>query len=45
LELAAEVGRMPGLGLRKPIDTAAVPARRDEFVSHFYDQRLRGLVA
>ncbi|MFG1710486.1 FAD-dependent oxidoreductase [Nonomuraea sp. M3C6] len=37
MELAAEVGRMPGLELRGPIDAAAVLARRDEFVSHFDD--------
>jgi pyruvate/2-oxoglutarate dehydrogenase complex dihydrolipoamide dehydrogenase (E3) component len=37
VELAAEVGRMPGLALRGPIDAAAVLARRDESVSHFDD--------
>ncbi|MEV0407658.1 NAD(P)/FAD-dependent oxidoreductase [Actinoallomurus sp. NPDC050550] len=37
MELAAEVGRMPGLELRGPIDAAAVLARRDDFVSHFND--------
>ncbi|GAA1286909.1 oxidoreductase [Planotetraspora silvatica] len=35
--LSAEVGRMPGLALRGPIDTAAVLARRDETVSGFDD--------
>ncbi|MEV6924763.1 NAD(P)/FAD-dependent oxidoreductase [Dactylosporangium sp. NPDC051485] len=34
MELAAEVGRMPGLHLRGPIDTAEVLAHRDETVSH-----------
>jgi pyruvate/2-oxoglutarate dehydrogenase complex dihydrolipoamide dehydrogenase (E3) component len=33
VEIAAEVGRMPGLELRGPIDAPAVLARRDEFVS------------
>ncbi|GAA3248132.1 dihydrolipoyl dehydrogenase family protein [Dactylosporangium siamense] len=37
MELAAEVGRMPGLQLRGPIDAAAVLARRDETVSHRND--------
>jgi pyruvate/2-oxoglutarate dehydrogenase complex dihydrolipoamide dehydrogenase (E3) component len=37
MELAAEVGRMPGLELRGPIDAAAVVARRDEFVYHHDD--------
>lgn len=37
VELAAEVGRMPGLELRGPIDTAAVLARRDEAVTQFDD--------
>ncbi|MDH2426090.1 NAD(P)/FAD-dependent oxidoreductase [Sphaerisporangium sp. TRM90804] len=37
MELAAEVGRMPGLELRGPIDAAAVLARRDRAVSHFDD--------
>ncbi|MEW9528581.1 NAD(P)/FAD-dependent oxidoreductase [Microbispora sp. NPDC049125] len=37
VELAAEVGRVPGLELRGPIDTAAVLARRDEAVSNFDD--------
>ncbi|MEU1733255.1 NAD(P)/FAD-dependent oxidoreductase [Streptosporangium sp. NPDC020145] len=36
VELAAEVGRVPGLGTT-PIDTAAVLARRDEAVSHLDD--------
>ena len=35
--LAAEVGRMPGLELRGPIDTAAVLARRDKVVFHLDD--------
>ncbi|GAA4572202.1 dihydrolipoyl dehydrogenase family protein [Planotetraspora kaengkrachanensis] len=35
--LAAEVGRMPGLGLRGPIDASAVLARRDETVSGYDD--------
>jgi pyruvate/2-oxoglutarate dehydrogenase complex dihydrolipoamide dehydrogenase (E3) component len=34
MELAAAVDRMPGLGLRGPIDAAAVLAHRDETVSH-----------
>src|SRR4051812_23276726 len=37
MELAAEVGRMPGVELRGLIDAAAVLARRDEAVSHFDD--------
>ncbi|MGH3391370.1 MAG: dihydrolipoyl dehydrogenase family protein [Actinomadura sp.] len=37
VELAAEVGRMPGVELRGPIDAAAVLARRDEAVSHLDD--------
>jgi pyruvate/2-oxoglutarate dehydrogenase complex dihydrolipoamide dehydrogenase (E3) component len=37
MELAAEVGRVPGLELRGPIDAAAVLARRDEAVSHLDD--------
>ncbi|HZE33355.1 MAG TPA: NAD(P)/FAD-dependent oxidoreductase [Actinoallomurus sp.] len=37
VDLAAEVGRMPGLELRGPIDTAAALARRDRTVSHFDD--------
>ncbi len=37
MELAAEVGRMPGLDLRGPIDPAPVLARRDGFVSHQED--------
>ncbi|MFC4534110.1 dihydrolipoyl dehydrogenase family protein [Sphaerisporangium dianthi] len=36
VELAAEVGRMPGLRLG-PIDAGAVLARRDEAVSHYDD--------
>ncbi len=36
VELAAEVGRVPGLTLG-PTDVAAVLARRDEAVSHFDD--------
>jgi dihydrolipoamide dehydrogenase len=39
VDLAAEVGRMPGLELRGPIDTAAALARRDRTVSHFDDGR------
>jgi pyruvate/2-oxoglutarate dehydrogenase complex dihydrolipoamide dehydrogenase (E3) component len=34
VELAAEVGRMPGLELRGPVDPAPVLARRDQFVDH-----------
>ncbi len=34
MELAAEVGRMPGVELRGPIDPAPVLARRDNFVDH-----------
>jgi pyruvate/2-oxoglutarate dehydrogenase complex dihydrolipoamide dehydrogenase (E3) component len=34
MELAAEVGRMPGLELRGPIDPAPVLERRDRFVDH-----------
>jgi pyruvate/2-oxoglutarate dehydrogenase complex dihydrolipoamide dehydrogenase (E3) component len=37
MELAAEVGRMPGLELRGPIDPAPVLARRDNFVDHQQD--------
>jgi pyruvate/2-oxoglutarate dehydrogenase complex dihydrolipoamide dehydrogenase (E3) component len=37
VELAAEVSRMPGLELRRPIDADAVLARRDEAVSHLDD--------
>ncbi|GLY92612.1 dihydrolipoyl dehydrogenase family protein [Actinoallomurus iriomotensis] len=37
MELATEVDRMPGLGLRGPIEAPAVFARRDEVVSHFDD--------
>jgi dihydrolipoamide dehydrogenase len=37
MELAAEVGRVPGLELGGPIDAAAVLARRDEAVSHLDD--------
>jgi pyruvate/2-oxoglutarate dehydrogenase complex dihydrolipoamide dehydrogenase (E3) component len=37
MEIAAAVGRMPGLKLSGPIDAAAVLARRDEFVGHYQD--------
>ncbi|MFG1704248.1 dihydrolipoyl dehydrogenase family protein [Nonomuraea sp. M3C6] len=37
MELAAEVGRMPGLELRGPIDADAVLTRRDKSVFHFDD--------
>ena len=37
MEMAAEVDRMPGLGLRGPIEAPAVLARRDEVVFHFDD--------
>ena len=37
MELAAAVGRMPGLRLDGPIDAAAVLARRDRFVDHYED--------
>ncbi len=37
MELAAAVSRMPGVELAGPIDTAAVTARRDEFVGHYDD--------
>jgi pyruvate/2-oxoglutarate dehydrogenase complex dihydrolipoamide dehydrogenase (E3) component len=37
MELAAAVGRMPGLELDGPIDAAAVLARRDDFVGHYED--------
>jgi pyruvate/2-oxoglutarate dehydrogenase complex dihydrolipoamide dehydrogenase (E3) component len=37
MELAAAVGRMPGLELSGPIDADAVTARRDEFVYHYDD--------
>ncbi len=37
VELAAEVSRVPGLELRRPIGAAAVLARRDEVVFHFDD--------
>ncbi|GAA4508756.1 NAD(P)/FAD-dependent oxidoreductase [Actinoallomurus oryzae] len=38
VELAADVGRMPGLELRGPIDAPAVLARRDKTVSHLDDR-------
>ena len=37
MELAAAVSRMPGLQLARPIDAAAVMARRDDFVGHYED--------
>jgi dihydrolipoamide dehydrogenase len=37
MELAGEVGRMPGLALDGPIDAAAVEVRRDTFVGHYQD--------
>jgi len=37
MELAAAVGRMPGIQLNGPIDAAAVIARRDRFVGHYQD--------
>jgi len=37
MELAAQVGRMPGLKLAGPIDAGAVLARRDDFVYHHDD--------
>src|SRR5262245_23467493 len=37
MELAAAVGRMPGLTLNGSIDAAAVLERRDEFVSRYDD--------
>jgi dihydrolipoamide dehydrogenase len=37
MELAAAVGRMPGLSLDGPIDATSVEARRDDFVSHYDD--------
>ncbi len=37
MELAAAVGRMPGLKLAGSIDTPAVLARRDDFVEHYQD--------
>jgi dihydrolipoamide dehydrogenase len=37
MELAAEVGRMPGLRLSGPIDAAEALARRDETVYHLDD--------
>ena len=37
MDLAAAVGRMPGLELRGPIDAAAVTDRRDEFIYHYDD--------
>jgi pyruvate/2-oxoglutarate dehydrogenase complex dihydrolipoamide dehydrogenase (E3) component len=44
MELAAAVSRMPGVESRGPIDTAAVTARRDEFVFHYDDSVLvRGI--
>jgi pyruvate/2-oxoglutarate dehydrogenase complex dihydrolipoamide dehydrogenase (E3) component len=39
MELAAAVGRMPGVELRGPIDAGAVTDRRDEFVYHYDDSR------
>jgi pyruvate/2-oxoglutarate dehydrogenase complex dihydrolipoamide dehydrogenase (E3) component len=44
MDLAAEVGRMPGLELRGPIDPEPVLARRDRFVDHHDDAHLvRGI--
>jgi len=40
MELAAEVGRMPGLELRGPINPEPVLARRDRFVDHYDDAPL-----
>jgi dihydrolipoamide dehydrogenase len=37
MELAAAVGRMPGVSLDGPIDAAAVEARRDDVVNHYDD--------
>ena len=37
MELAAAVGRMPGVELAGPIDAAAVTSRRDDFVGHYDD--------
>jgi dihydrolipoamide dehydrogenase len=37
MELAAAVGRMPGLSLDGPIDAVSVEARRDDFVGHYED--------
>lgn len=37
MELAAQVGRMPGVKLAGPIDAASVLARRDDFVYHHDD--------
>jgi dihydrolipoamide dehydrogenase len=37
MEVAAAVGRMPGLKLAGPIDATSVEARRDEFVGHYDD--------
>ncbi|GAA4075436.1 dihydrolipoyl dehydrogenase family protein [Nonomuraea soli] len=37
MELADEVGRVPGLPATEPVDVAAVLARRDEAVSHLDD--------
>jgi pyruvate/2-oxoglutarate dehydrogenase complex dihydrolipoamide dehydrogenase (E3) component len=44
MELAAEVGRMPGLNLDGPIDPAAVLARRDRVVSHYDDSDTVGSI-
>jgi dihydrolipoamide dehydrogenase len=44
MELAAEVGRMPGLKLGGPIDTAPVLARRDRVVNHYDDSDAVGSI-
>ncbi len=42
MEIADEVGRMPGLALRNSIDAQAVFARRDDFVLHRDDTPVVG---
>jgi pyruvate/2-oxoglutarate dehydrogenase complex dihydrolipoamide dehydrogenase (E3) component len=44
MEIADEVGRMPGLDLRGPIDATAVFRRRDDFVLHHDDAPVVGEV-
>jgi dihydrolipoamide dehydrogenase len=43
MELAAAVGRMPGLQLAGPIEATPVEARRDDFVGQYQDARAERL--
>ena len=45
MEIAGEVGRMPGLDLDGPIDAPAVFKRRDDFVLHHNDAPVVGEVS